>query len=63
MSRIILTNYAGFGDSDEYNKPQISITLEGDEIVAMRDLLERTSRHMEMGDLDDLTNQMLGLEI
>tara|TARA_Y100000356_G_C11114074_1_gene211168 strand:+ start:351 stop:530 length:180 start_codon:yes stop_codon:yes gene_type:complete len=59
MSRIILTNYAGYTDSE----PQASITLEGDEIVAMRDLLERTSRHMDMGDLDDLTNQMLGLEI
>jgi len=59
MSRIMLTNYAGYLGS----KPQATITLEGDEIVAMRDLLERTSRHMDMGDLDDLTNQILGLEI
>ena len=59
MSRIILYNYAGY----EGSKPQATITLEGDEIVAMRDLLERTSRHMDMGDLDDLTNQILGLEI
>ena len=59
MSTIHLTSYAGYND----NSPKATITLEGDEIVAMRDLLERTSRHMDMGDLDDLTNQMLGLEI
>ena len=59
MSRVMISNYAGYLDS----KPQASIVLEGDEIVAMRDLLERTSRHMDMGDLDDLTNQMLGFEI
>lgn len=59
MSRVMITNYAGYSGT----KPQATITLEGDEIVAMRDLLERTSRHMDMGDLDDLTNQMLGLEI
>jgi hypothetical protein len=36
--------------------------LEGDEIVALRDLLERTQRIAD-SDLDDLTNQILGLEI
>ena len=59
MSTIHLTNYAGYTD----NSPKATITLEGDEIVALRDLLERTSRHMDMGDLDDLTNQILGLHI
>ena len=59
MSTIHLTNYAGYQD----NTPMATIVLQGNEIVAMRDLLERTSRHMDMGDLDDLTNQMLGLEI
>ena len=59
MSTIHLTNYAGYVD----NSPKATIMLEGDEIVALRDLLERTSRHMEMGDLDDLTNQILGLNI
>tara|TARA_R100000742_G_C4273122_1_gene92584 strand:- start:143 stop:322 length:180 start_codon:yes stop_codon:yes gene_type:complete len=59
MSTIHITNYAGYHD----NSPKAQIMLEGDEIVALRDLLERTSRHMDMGDLDDLTNQILGLNI
>jgi hypothetical protein len=59
MSTVHLTSYAGYHD----NSPKAQIMLEGDEIVALRDLLERTSRHMEMGDLDDLTNQILGMEI
>ena len=59
MSRVTLTQFAGHLD----NTSTVSIWLENNEIVAMRDLLERTSRHMDMGDLDDLTNQMLGLEI
>ena len=60
MSTVILSISAGWS---EKNTSRATITLENYEIVAMRDLLERTSRHMDMGDLDDLTNQMLGLEI
>jgi hypothetical protein len=58
MSTIHLTNYAGYHD----NSPKATIMLEGDEIVALRDLLERTQRIAD-SDLDDLTNQILGLEI
>ena len=60
MSTVILSISAGWSET---NTSRATITLENSEIVAMRDLLERTSRHMDMGDLDDLTNQMLGLEI
>jgi hypothetical protein len=58
MSTIHLTSYAGYHD----NSPKATIMLEGDEIVALRDLLERTQRIAD-SDLDDLTNQILGLEI
>ena len=60
MSTVILSISAGWSET---NISRATITLEDNEIVAMRDLLERTSRHMDMGDLDDLTNQMLGLNI
>lgn len=58
MSTIHLTNYAGYVD----NSPKATITLEGNEILALRDLLERTQRIAD-SDLDDLTNQILGLNI
>ena len=60
MSTVILSISAGWSET---NTSRATITLENSEIVAMRDLLERTSRHMDMGDLDELTNQLLGLEI
>ena len=58
MSTIHLTNYAGYHD----NSPKATIMLEGDEIVALRDLLEKTS-DIANSDLDELTNQILGMEI
>tara|TARA_R110002020_G_scaffold294629_1_gene510374 strand:- start:68 stop:244 length:177 start_codon:yes stop_codon:yes gene_type:complete len=58
MSTIHLTNYAGYAD----NSPKATIMLEGDEILALRDLLERTQRIAD-SDLDELTNQILGLNI
>ena len=40
-----------------------TIELDRQEARALVDLLERTSRRIEMDDLDELTNQLLGLEI